>query len=150
MLLVIARYIGSSRQSAPIIRPRRSATGRHAMVRGRSEYHLAMQHTRHRRVVVEQSVLLRDGCQRELILRATWSAQPQTTQPQDAFEMCKQHLIALSVMASLSRYGNRRQWRDLYPIRPSSLLQHRNKFRCQGPTCITKISAIGSKRLGLA
>jgi hypothetical protein len=32
-LLVIARYIGSSRQSVPIIRPRRSATGRHAMVR---------------------------------------------------------------------------------------------------------------------
>src|SRR4029077_16297565 len=40
-------------------------------------------------------------CERELILRATWPAQPQTTQPQDALEMGEQHLDAFAVAARL-------------------------------------------------
>src|SRR5262249_28168328 len=35
----------------------------------------------------EPAEILRDCGERELILRATWPAQPQTTQPQDALEM---------------------------------------------------------------
>ena len=34
-------------------------------------------------------------------MRATWPAQPQTTQPQDAFEMGEQHLDAFTVAARL-------------------------------------------------
>jgi hypothetical protein len=48
----------------------------------------------------------RDGCQRELELGTTRPAQSQAAEPQDALEMCKQHLNALSVMArSLERLG---------------------------------------------
>jgi hypothetical protein len=48
----------------------------------------------------EPAEVLRDGGERELVLRATcWTAQPEATKPQDALEVGAQHLDALAVAA---------------------------------------------------
>jgi hypothetical protein len=36
--------------------------------------------------------VLRNGCERELILSTAWAAQAKPAKPQNAFEMSKQHL----------------------------------------------------------
>jgi hypothetical protein len=47
----------------------------------------------------EPAEVLRDSCQCELELGTAWSAQSQTAEPQDALQMCEQHLNTLSVAA---------------------------------------------------
>ena len=45
--------------------------------------------------------VLRNGCERELILSTAWAAQPKPAKPQNAFEMGKQHLNALAAATRL-------------------------------------------------
>jgi hypothetical protein len=47
----------------------------------------------------EPAEVLCDRCQRELELGAAWPAQSETAQPQDTFEMGKQHLDAFALAA---------------------------------------------------
>jgi hypothetical protein len=47
------------------------------------------------------SEVLRNGCERELILSTAWAAQPKPAKPQNAFEMGKQHLNALAAATRL-------------------------------------------------
>ena len=43
---------------------------------------------------------MRGRCEQELVLGAAWPTQPQSPQPQDALEMCEQHLDLFPTAAS--------------------------------------------------
>src|SRR5206468_11523169 len=45
--------------------------------------------------------VLRDGCQRELELRAAGTAKAQTAEPENALQVCEQHLDLLAIAARL-------------------------------------------------
>src|ERR1700704_1540005 len=49
----------------------------------------------------EAAQVLCNSCEDELVLCATWAAQPEAAKPQDAFEMGEQHLDPFAVAARL-------------------------------------------------
>jgi hypothetical protein len=42
----------------------------------------------------EATQVLCNGCKGELVLCATWAAQPEATKPEDAFEVGEQHVLS--------------------------------------------------------
>src|SRR6266567_17137 len=76
----------------------------------------------------EPTEVLRDCRQCELELGTAWPTQPQTTEPKDALEMCKQHLDTFAIAArSLECFGLGQR-----PRRVTSLLVDTSRDSAEG------------------
>jgi hypothetical protein len=79
----------------------------------------------------EPAEVLRGCRQGELELGTAWSAQAQTTQPEDPLEMCKQDLNSFAIAARAIEYFGLKIAQSIYGIRLNSLPEKIRIIRAQ-------------------